>query len=120
MHEIQTEIDIACTAERLWAILTDFATYTSWNPFIRSIAGQAEKGKKLVVSIQPSGGRAMRFRPAVLVVTPNCELRWRGHLLFPGNFDGEHYFRMTRSGPGHVNFAQGEKFSGLFRRACEG
>jgi len=113
MHEIRTEIDIASTPDKLWAILTDFPAHASWNPFIRSISGQAEKGRRLAVSIQPSGGRAMTFRPTVLVATENHELRWLGHLVFPGIFDGEHYFLIGASTPGHVRFVQGEKFSGV-------
>jgi hypothetical protein len=113
MHEIQTEIDIASTPERLWSILTDFPTHSSWNPFIRSIEGVVQTGRRLTVSIQPAGGKAMTFRPTVLVATPNVELRWLGHFLFRGVFDGEHYFQMAPSAPGRVRFVQGEKFSGL-------
>jgi hypothetical protein len=113
MHEIQTKIDIASTPDRLWSILTDFPAYSSWNPFIRSIEGTVVKGKRLIVSIQPAAGRAMTFRPTVLVATPNLELRWLGHFLFRGVFDGEHYFQIAPSTPGRVHFVQGEKFSGL-------
>src|ERR1017187_8618157 len=88
MHEIQAEIAIASTPERVWSILTDFSAYSSWNPFIRSIEEVVEKGKRLTVSIQPVGGKAMTFRPTGLVATPNVELRWLGHFLFRGVFDG--------------------------------
>jgi hypothetical protein len=113
MHEIQTEIDIESTPERLWSILTNFAAQSSWNPFIRSIQGAVATGARLTVSIQPVGGRAMTFRPTVLVATPNVELRWVGHFLFRGVFDGEHYFQIASGKPGRVRFIQGEKFSGL-------
>jgi hypothetical protein len=113
MHEIRTEIDIAATPERVWSVLTDFAAYPSWNPFIRCIAGNLRQGERLKVSIQPVGGRAMTFRPTVLVATPNLELRWLGHLLVSGIFDGEHYLQISASTPGRVRFVQGEKFSGL-------
>jgi hypothetical protein len=113
MHEIQTEIEIAATPERLWSILTDLSAYPSWNPFIRSITGHIERGQRLAVSIQPAGGRTMTFRPTVLLAAPNTELRWLGHLLLPGIFDGEHYFKMAPSTPGRVRFTQGEKFSGV-------
>ena len=113
MHEIQAEIAIASTPERVWSIRADFSAYSSWNPFIRSIEGVVEKGKRLTVSIQPVGGKAMTFRPTVLVATPNVELRWLGHFLFRGVFDGEHYFQFAPSTPGRVRFIQGEKFSGL-------
>ncbi len=55
----------------------------------------------------------MTFRPAVLKVIPNSELRWLGHFLLPGIFDGEHYFQITQLGPHRVRFVQGERFSGV-------
>jgi hypothetical protein len=113
MHEIQSEIDIDATPERVWSILTDFVTYPSWNPFIHSISGDIETGRRLTVSIQPVGGQAMTFRPIVLLVQPNRELRWRGRLLFPGIFDGEHCFKIAGSASGGVRFTQGETFSGV-------
>ena len=115
MHEIKTEIDIESTPERLWSILTDFPAQSSWNPFIRSIEGPVRPGGRLTVSIQPAaaGAKSMTFHPTVLVATPNVELRWVGHFLFRGIFDGEHYFQIAESSAGRVHFIQGEKFSGL-------
>ena len=55
----------------------------------------------------------MTFRPTILVATANLELRWLGHFLIPGIFDGEHYFRMSQTSPGQARFVQGERFSGL-------
>ena len=113
MHEIETQIDISTTTERLWSILTDFSAYPGWNPFIRAIKGSIETGQRLTVSIQPTGGKAMTFRPTVLLATPNTELRWLGHFLIPGIFDGEHYFKIAQRDTGQVRFTQGERFSGL-------
>jgi hypothetical protein len=113
MHEIHTEIDIAATPARLWSILIDFPAYPRWNPFIRSIKGLIEKGQRLSVSIQPAGARAMTFRPTILVAVPQVELRWLGHFLFRGLFDGEHCLQIAPSTPGRVRFIQTEKFNGL-------
>jgi hypothetical protein len=113
MHKILTEIDIDATPERVWSILTDFAAYPSWNPFIRSISGDVQAGHRLTVSIQPVGGRAMTFRPTILLVQPTSELRWLGHLLFPGIFDGEHCFKIAASTSGGVRLTQAETFSGV-------
>ncbi|WP_019867848.1 SRPBCC domain-containing protein [Methylovulum miyakonense] len=113
MLEIKTEIEIASEPERLWSILTDFAAYPQWNPFVRSIQGEAKTGGRLSVSVQPEGGKPMTFRPTVLLAAPNQELRWLGHLVLPGLFDGEHYFQIAPIAPGRVLFVHGEKFSGL-------
>lgn len=113
MHEIKTEIEIAATPERVWSILTDFSAYPQWNPFIRSISGTVKTGERLTVFIQPTGDKGMTFRPTVLVALPSQELRWLGHFLLPGVFDGEHYFKIEPVAQGRVCFIHGEKFSGI-------
>ena len=66
----------------------------------------------------------MRFHPIVLTAEPNRELRWKGKLLLPGLFDGEHYFTLEPKSEGELTFRQGEVFTGLlvplFRRSLDG
>lgn len=124
MKTIRTEIEIDAPAEHVWAILTDFAAFPTWNPFVRRIEGKAAVGERLSVSIQPPGSKEMRFAPTVLEATPNKELRWMGRLLLPGIFDGEHAFRIEALGAGRVRFVQEEKFQGflvsLFAKSLDG
>jgi Uncharacterized conserved protein len=113
MHEIVTEIKIDASPDKVWGVLTDFARYPEWNPFIRQLSGEAVRGHQLTASICPPGGRAMTFRPKVLVAEANTELRWLGRLLIPGLFDREHYFLLSSLGPDQTRFIHGEKFSGV-------
>jgi len=53
MKELHSEIEINASAERVWDILTDFASYPQWNPFIRSISGELEVGERLEVRLEP-------------------------------------------------------------------
>jgi len=57
----------------------------------------------------------MRFRPRVLVADPVREFRWKGRLLLPGLFDGEHYFLLEAQSAGSL-VRHGEKFSGFLPR----
>lgn len=113
MKELRTEIEIQASAERVWQILTDFANFPKWNPFIRRVSGEPRKGARLEVFLQPSGARGMTFRPEVIKAEPNRELRWLGHLLVPGLLDGEHIFTIEPLGANRVRFAQREIFTGL-------
>ena len=80
MRGLRPEIDIDASAEHVWAALTDFAAFPEWNPFIRRIEGMLAVGSRLEVSLGASGTKPMTFRPTVLRVDPNRELRWLGRV----------------------------------------
>jgi hypothetical protein len=113
MKELRSEIEIEASAERVWQLLTDFAHFPQWNPFIRRASGNVKLGERLDVYMQPSGANGMTFRPTILNAEPNRELRWIGHLLIPGLFDGEHIFNIEPLGTNRVRFVQREIFTGL-------
>lgn len=111
--EIKSEILINAMPEKVWSILTDFDKYPNWNPFIKSITGNVSVGNKITARLEPPGAKGMTFKPKVLVFETNKELRWIGHLLFPGLFDGEHRFELIYNGNGTTTFKQIEKFTGI-------
>jgi len=113
MRELRSEIEIAASARRVWEILTGFADFPQWNPFIRRARGNLVMGERLEILMQPSGARGMTFSPTVLTVEVDRELRWIGHLFVPGLFDGEHIFTIEPLGTGRVHFTQREIFTGL-------
>ena len=102
--EIKTEILIHATPEKVWVVLTDFDNYKNWNPFIQSITGEVAVGNTITARLEPPGARGMTIRPKVLAFTPNKELRWLGHFLVPGLFDGEHTFERIDKGNGTTTF----------------
>jgi hypothetical protein len=113
MKELHSEIEIATSPERVWGILTDFASYPQWNPFIRRISGELKVDERLDVRLEPPDSRGITLRPTVLNAEPNRQLRWLGHLLVPGLFDGEHSFLIQPLGEDRVRFVQSEEFRGL-------
>jgi len=113
LKQIETEILIDANPKRVWQVLTDFDNHPKWNPFIKSISGEKEVGKKLTVKIQPPEGKGMTFNPRVLSFAKNEELRWIGKLFVKGIFDGEHYFKLIENGKKQTKFVHGEKFSGI-------
>jgi hypothetical protein len=113
VRSLDTEITIRGTPEQVWSVLTDFAKYPEWNPFIRGASGEAKTGARLKVRIHPPGERPMTFRPTVREASPRHELRWLGHLWLPGLFDGKHVFRIESAGVGQTLFRQSERFRGI-------
>jgi hypothetical protein len=113
VKELHSEIEIAASAQRVWDILTDFYSYPQWNPFIRRISGEAKIGERVEVRLEPPESRGVTLKPRVLNIEPNRELRWLGHLLVPGLFDGEHTLAIEPLEENHVRFVQRESFKGL-------
>lgn len=113
MREITSEIDINASPDRVWDVLTNFKAYPEWNPFVRSITGKVEIGKRFKAFLQPPNQKGKTFRPRVIKFVPRREFRWFGSLLIPGLFDGEHIFQLKSNAPKKVIFIQREIFKGI-------
>ena len=111
--EIQTQIDIDASPERVWSVLTDFERHPDWNPFIREIQGEVRKGAKLHVRLGPPDRKPMTFKPVVTSVEPARSFSWLGMLLASWVFKGEHKFRLELLDSGRTRFHHGEAFGGL-------
>ncbi len=111
--EINTEITINATPEKVWVVLTNFEAYPEWNPFIKSIQGKVAAGNKIKVRIEPPGAKGMTFKPKVLTFVKHKEFSWLGHVLLPGIFDGKHKFELIDNGNGTTTFVQSETFRGI-------
>ena len=59
MHRLDTQIEFAPSAERVWSILMDFPAYPRWNPLIRPIA--SPYGEETVYAVPP-------LRPDISIV----------------------------------------------------
>jgi hypothetical protein len=112
-RDIGDTIEINASPATVWATLTDTGSFATWNPFLRRADGELRPQAKLDVQIAPPGARAMSFKPTILAVEPERELRWIGHLVVPGLFDGEHSFRLESLESGGTRFTMAEHFSGL-------
>ena len=106
--EIRTEIIIEKSVEEVWKVLTNFASYEEWNPFVKRLIGKVEVGSQIEVELD-----GMRFKPTVKVFRKNAEIRWLGHLWFKGVFDGEHVFKLDQIEEKRTRFMHSEKFNGI-------
>ena len=110
--ELQTSIQIDAPPTLVWDILSDVDGHADWNPFLVSMSGQLQEGERLTNVMRPFNGKEMTFRPVVLSVQPERELRWLGRLFVPRLFDGEHTFLLAPQNGG-THFIQKEAFRGI-------
>jgi hypothetical protein len=115
MPAIETRTDIAAPPWRVWRMLTDFAAYPTWNPFLTSVQGRPEQGARLRVRVEPPGRSALVLTPRVVALETGRALRWRSRLLFPrGLLDGEHAFELEwLPGSQATRLRHAARFTGL-------
>jgi hypothetical protein len=110
---ISTAVDIDAPPSRVWDVLVDLAAYPLWNPFIVEASGKVAVGETLSLRMALPGWDPITIEPRLLVVAAERELRWRGRLLVPGLFDGEHAFVLTPLDNGRTRLDHSERFAGL-------
>lgn len=113
MQQLDAYADIDASPERVWVVLTDFARYADWNPFIIRASGELREGERLAITLRVPGTRPVTFRPRLLAVRPNREIRWRGTTVLPGLFDGVHALTVEPLGEGRTRFRTHEDVTGV-------
>ena len=110
--QLRTEVEIAASPGRVWAVLTDFAAYPTWNPFIASVEGELRSGARLRIAMSLHDGTELRWRSRVRVYEPPSELRWTACRWLPTLLSLEHLFLLKPAGDGRTRLVHGEDLSG--------
>jgi hypothetical protein len=76
MYQLQAEVEIAASPERVWQVLTDFARYPEWAGWKGTISGEAREGAWLKVVARPRRGKLKLTLYRILRCEPQQELRW--------------------------------------------
>jgi hypothetical protein len=97
----------------VWDVLTDFASYEQWNPFIARVDGKLAEGQRLELLLTLPDGSEHRVRPTVTRVDPEREVRWVGRLWIPGLLEGEHFFQLEALDGDRTRLRHSEDFRGV-------
>ena len=123
MHEIRTQVDIAAGASLVWSVLTDFSRYPSWNPTIRGVEGEFERGSTIRIAERvaiPAKPGPQRAKPATVRQTVGTlehireprQLTWASHSRL-GLLGVQRRFSIESLPDGNVRFHQVERIRGL-------
>lgn len=108
---VMTQIAINAPRAKVWAILTDFKSFPSWNPFITRIEGPLTVGGTITADLHTTNLKPRTVNAKILIVEPEHQLRWEGSL--PGLFSGEHYWILRDRPDGGTDLEQSEVFRGV-------
>lgn len=116
MKTFSTTTAIRATPGKIWALLTDAASYPDWNPTVERVEGRIAYREKVKVYTKFSPGRA--FPVKVTEFEPPKTMVWTGGMPL-GLFKGVRTYQLTPGGDGTVEFAMREVFSGLLAPLIE-
>jgi hypothetical protein len=109
MHFFESESQINASPAAVWAVLTDGATWPTWDSGVDGVKGEIAPGNKLTISSAAAPGRAFPVKvttfdaPKMLVFTGGMPL---------GLFKGERTYSLTEANGGTL-FRMREEYTGL-------
>ena len=110
MRYYEATSTIAASPEAVWAVLTDGATWASWDSGVDAIEGRIGMGETIKIRSQAAPGRA--FPVKVTTFDPPAHLRFSGGMPL-GLFRGVRTYEVSAIGNGHVTFHMREEYTGL-------
>lgn len=90
---VRADTVIEAPSERVWELLTDLASYPSWNRFMPRVSGDLRPGGTLHAEVRFRKGffgLPFHFRAQVLSCEECREIRWTGTLFFRRLMSGVH------------------------------
>lgn len=120
MEALEAKTNVRAQPETVWDVLTDFAHYPNWNPYITALSGEPQCGVTLRATYSELEKRPRTFRSTVTAVEPMRRLVWRRSLVIRGLLDVQDEFRLLPH-PSGTTFAHRQCLRGalspLFRRS---
>lgn len=107
--------DIQAPPDRVWKLLTDAASFPTWNSTVTRIDGTIAPGEKLGIQVPAAPGRT--FTPKVTEFQPGARMVWSDGMA--PMFKGVRTFVLTPT-PTGVEFRMTEEFTGIFLPMIKG
>lgn len=107
--EVAVGIQIAASAEKVWALLTSAQDFPRWNSTVERIEGKIALGETIRLQARIAPGRVFKLK--ITAFRPPEELVWQDG-MFP-MFQGVRRYTLSRQGQNGVIFGMSETFSGI-------
>jgi hypothetical protein len=107
---------IHASPEKIWALLTDAASFARWNTTVTRIEGTIALGETLKITVPAAPGRV--FKPRVSQVQAGRSMVWSDGMA--PMFKGVRTFALEAGANGATEFSMKEEFSGLMLPMIKG
>lgn len=112
---VEHRIGVQAPAEIVWEVVSEFESWTHWNPLYRRAEGQMKIGTVLVLEQHLPGEAPRVIQPIVQDWVPYEQLHWRSTRV-GGLVTAIRYLEIENMGPANSTFSNGELFMGMLVR----
>jgi len=108
MFRTEHALTIDAPPEAVWAVLTDFASYPEWNPFVRKVEGTFALGEVVELEVQ-LGDETWNVKQKIVELEPGRGYAWtsRSWYVLLATW-GLRSFRIEPDGDGRCTFTDCE------------
>jgi hypothetical protein len=114
---IDALLDIEASAETVWEVITDFARYGEWNPFIRGCSSTLKPGDPIDLQVQLMGPKPQPQREWILTHTPGREFSYRMKPAPLGALRSRRSHQLSALGPGRCRYDSHFELAGWMQPA---
>lgn len=111
VKSVHTQLELNVPSEQAWALLTDFPSWSTWNPVIVRIEAEPGLGGEVAFEIRVAPAEPANLRANFSIWEEGQGFAWAAGL--PGVISGEHYLRIEPVDANRCRVIHGEDFGGL-------
>lgn len=111
---VSSSIVLPASAEKSWEVLTDFAKYPQWNPYLPRVEGALKPGERISFTlVAETFEKPLDLTARLIEVRAPEEIYWEGTLGIRGLHDTRHVFRLEPMVTGSTRLVHFEEFRGV-------
>lgn len=113
-HEVRTEIDIAASPEKVWAILADINSWQEWSPIINHSSGDASMGSTLSIIMigEKEYQSGPEYNPIITHLEAPKALHWRAVMMMGVGLTNDKIIELEAT-PAGTRVVHKELFKGM-------
>ncbi len=110
----QTTFAVAASSDRVWEVISDFDSWSEWNPSVPSIRGDLEVGNTCAVKLVMPGRPSVKVKVTLTDVDPGRRFAWHGNIVHDRFFAGDRSLEIEPQADGTVLVTHTEEVTGAF------
>ena len=85
----RTTFSVAASSDKVWQIISDFDSWSEWNPSVPSIKGDLKVGSTCGVRLVMPGRPSVNVKVTLTDVDPGRRFAWHGNIAHDRFFAGD-------------------------------